>query len=54
MCIGREFALMEGQLALAMLAQRYRPSAIDGYEPQLKLSATLKTSNGVHVGLENR
>ena len=54
MCIGREFALMEGQLALAMLVQRFRPCGIPGYTAQRKLSATLKTSNGVCVKLAER
>ncbi|MEM7132381.1 MAG: cytochrome P450 [Chloroflexota bacterium] len=54
MCIGREFALMEGQLALAMMAQRFRPSAIEGYEPQLRLSTTFQTKSGLRVKLSER
>ncbi len=54
MCIGREFALMEAQMALAMMMQRYQPSAIPGYAPKLKLSSTLKTSNGICVNMARR
>ncbi|MEM7132378.1 MAG: cytochrome P450 [Chloroflexota bacterium] len=53
-CIGREFALMEGQLTLAMFVQRFQAYPIDGYEPKLKLSGTLTTSNGIRVRLARR
>jgi cytochrome P450 len=54
LCIGREFALMEGQLILARAAQRFQPLAIPGRVAQLQLSALLHTRNGVWVRLKER
>ena len=54
LCIGREFALMEGQLILARAAQRFQPLAIPGRVAQLQLSALLHTKNGVWVRLKER
>jgi cytochrome P450 len=53
-CIGMDFALMEGQLALAMVAQRYKltKTTEDLVEPQL--STTLRPKGGVVVKLEKR
>jgi cytochrome P450 len=53
-CIGKEFALMEGQLILARVAQRFQASAIPGRVAQLQLSALLHTKNGVWVRLKER
>jgi cytochrome P450 len=53
-CIGKEFSLMEGQLILARVAQRFQPSAIPGREPQMQLSGSLHTRNGVWVRLTER
>jgi cytochrome P450 len=54
MCIGKDFALMEGQLALAMTAQRYQ--MMPTVEPQARpqLSATLRPEGGVKVKLLKR
>lgn len=54
MCIGRDFALMEGTLALAMLAQRYTVEAIPGRTAQLSMSITLRPKGGVAVRLTPR
>ncbi|MBV7333214.1 cytochrome P450 [Chloroflexi bacterium TSY] len=54
MCIGREFALMEGQLVLAMLVQRYQFSADKDVKPQLKLSSTLRAKDGIQLQVRHR
>jgi cytochrome P450 len=54
MCIGRDFSIMEGQLALAMIMQRYRISAIPGRTAQLKLSTVLKAKDGIVVNVAKR
>lgn len=53
-CIGKEFALMEGQLILARIAQRYQVSAVPGREARLHLGTTLRAKNGVWVSLAPR
>ncbi len=53
-CIGRDFAMMEAQLILAMLFQRYRISAVPGSVVEPELSATLRPKNGVTVKLTAR
>jgi cytochrome P450 len=50
-CIGRDFALMEAQLLLAMLLQRYRITAA-GHIATPKLTATLQPKDGVWVNLK--
>ncbi len=54
MCIGRDFALMEGQLALAMAVQRFRITQSAEHSAQPQLSATLRPKGGVTVSLEKR
>ncbi|MDY7229374.1 cytochrome P450 [Hyalangium rubrum] len=53
-CIGKEFSLMEGQLILARVAQRFQASAIAGRMPQVQLGGSLNTRNGVWVRLKQR
>ncbi|MEM7116493.1 MAG: cytochrome P450 [Chloroflexota bacterium] len=54
MCIGKEFALMEGTLVLARLAQRFDMGAIAGKVAKPRPSATLQPKDGVFVKLSNR
>jgi cytochrome P450 len=54
MCIGRDFALMEGQLALAMTAQRYQITQAGEPRPRLQLASTLRPAGGVKVKLAKR
>lgn len=53
-CIGKEFSLMEGQLMLARIAQRFQASAIPGRVAQVQLSTTMHTRDGVWVRLQAR
>lgn len=54
MCIGRDFALMEAQLVLAMMVQRYKLWNLDRREPAPKLSTTLQPRGGVNVSIARR
>ncbi len=54
MCIGRDFAMMEGQLALAMVIQRFNVSAIPGRVVKPQLTSTLRPKGGVPVKLTKR
>src|SRR6266498_1275324 len=54
MCIGKDFALMEGQLALAMTAQRYQMIKTSDPHARPQLSATLRPEGGVKVKLLKR
>lgn len=48
-CIGMDFAIMEGVLALAMLVQRYRVSLVPDQDMTPNLSATLKPRKDIYV-----
>jgi cytochrome P450 len=52
-CIGRDLSLMETQIVLAMLLQRFRIAAVPGRVVWPKLGATY-VPNGLHVFLEPR
>lgn len=54
LCIGREFALLEAQLVLATIAQRYRLRLVPGrvVEPQFLVS--LRPRDGLPMTLERR
>ncbi len=54
MCIGKDFAMMEGQLALAMVAQRYKITKTSEHPAEQQLAATLRPKGGVVVKLEKR
>ncbi|HEX2623525.1 MAG TPA: cytochrome P450, partial [Phototrophicaceae bacterium] len=53
-CIGRDFALMEGQLILTKIAQRYNVHAIPGKVAAPHVSTTLRTKDGVWVTISKR
>lgn len=53
-CIGKEYAMLEGQLVLANLAQRYRIVAGQGSAPKATLSATLRMQGGRSLRLTRR
>ena len=52
MCIGRHLAMMEMQLILAMVAQRYRPHLAPGYHVDLKAGTSLRAKGGMWMTLE--
>lgn len=53
-CIGKEFSLMEGQLILARIAQRYQVLAVPGREPQVHIATSIRAKDGVWVHLKAR
>ncbi len=53
-CIGNEFAITEGVLALVMLLQRYRIDVLPGQEVNPKLSATFAPSKKIMATLQAR
>lgn len=52
MCIGRHLAMMEMQLILAMVAQRYQPRLAPGYHVELKAGTSLRAKGGMWMTLE--
>jgi len=53
-CIGSHFALMEGHLVLAMLAQRFRLELVPGQRTAPRAWMTLQPSPGVRVTVRHR
>ena len=53
-CIGNEFAAMETQLVLAIVAQRYRLRLVPGHPVEALALLTLRQRNGVLMTLEPR
>lgn len=54
MCIGNNFALMEGTLILATLARRFRPRLPDGRMPEALPLITLRPADGLPMIIERR
>jgi cytochrome P450 len=53
-CIGRDFALMEGQFILSKLMQRYVLTAVPERQVKPRIGLTLRTQNGVFVTIKRR
>jgi cytochrome P450 len=51
LCIGRNFAIMQAQLLLAMLFQRYRVSLVPGHKVEPQAAIALRPRNGILVTL---
>lgn len=54
MCIGNNFALMEGQLLLAMMAQRYHVREVPNQTVQRQVAITMRPKGGLWVRFEKR
>ena len=54
MCIGRNFALMEKQVVIIRVLQRYNLSLVPNHKVELLPSLTLKPRNGVKMVLEKK
>ena len=54
MCIGNNFAMIEGQMLLAMMIQTYAFELDPAYEPELDLAITLRPGNGLPMRLRRR
>ena len=53
-CIGMDFAMMEGPLVLAMVAQRFKVNTISDKPTKPMLSSTLRPKGGLPVTLQPR
>ncbi|KRV49941.1 hypothetical protein AQ490_17920 [Wenjunlia vitaminophila] len=53
-CIGNVFALMEVTLALAMITQRYRLDLLPGFDPEPKVTVTLRPKHEMAMLLHRR
>ncbi len=51
LCIGHRFAMMEGVLVMAMVAQRYRLELVPGYKVEPEPMITLRPRNGLKMTL---
>ena len=51
LCIGRDFALLEAQLILATVAQRYRPRLVPGHPVESEPLITLRPRRGLPMTL---
>ena len=54
MCIGNEFALMEGVLALATIAREYRLRPVPGQKVEPEALITLRPRGGLPMYVEQR
>jgi cytochrome P450 len=54
LCIGQHFAPMEAQLALAMIAQRYRLRLVSGQRIEPQVMVTIRPCSGVQMTLHRR
>ncbi|MCZ7567118.1 MAG: cytochrome P450 [Ardenticatenaceae bacterium] len=53
-CIGNAFAMMEAQLILAMVAQRYRLDLVPGHSVEAEPTVTLRPRHGILVTLHEQ
>ena len=53
-CIGNHFAMMEAQLALATIAQRYSLRLVPGHQVEIKLLLTIQPRYGLPMTLHSR
>ncbi len=54
LCIGNNFALMEGQLLLAMMAQRYEVRVVPNQVVEREVAITMRPKHGLKVTLNRR
>jgi cytochrome P450 len=54
MCIGREFAMLEMQIVLAMLLQRYRFELVETHPIELEPRITLRPKYGIQMKMSER
>jgi cytochrome P450 len=53
-CLGNHFSLLETHIMLAILAQRFDPGFLPGYQADFSIEALLKISNGLPMILRQR
>ena len=50
-CIGQNFALMEAQLCLAMLVQRFRLELVPGHKVEPRPMISLRAGTGIRMAV---
>ena len=53
-CLGNHFSLLETHIMLAILAQRFDPQFVPGYDADFKITGLLEIDNGLPMILEKR
>jgi carotenoid epsilon hydroxylase len=53
-CVGDQFAVMEAVVALAVVLRRYKVSLVPGQDIGLTTGATIHTTNGLYMTVEER
>lgn len=53
-CLGDKFAMMEGQMVLAAVAQRYQLRLAPGFVPQPQAVGTLRPATGMPMFVQER
>ncbi|WP_263416904.1 cytochrome P450 [Terriglobus albidus] len=53
-CMGEHFAIMQGVLVLATLAQQWSPALLDGQQVELRPQITLRPKESIHFSLKRR
>src|SRR5207247_3026037 len=54
LCIGSNFAMMEAQLVLATIAQRYQLRLVPGHPVEPQMLVTLRPKYGLHMTIHRR
>jgi cytochrome P450 len=54
MCIGNNFAMMEGQIILSMIEQRFRVALDPGHKIEMEPLITLRPKYGIHATIDAR
>jgi cytochrome P450 len=54
LCIGSNFAMMEAQLVLATIAQRYQLRLVPGHPVEPQMLVTLRSKYGLHMTIHRR
>ncbi|MBI1392581.1 MAG: cytochrome P450 [Alphaproteobacteria bacterium] len=53
-CVGLNFALMEGAMAIAALARRFRFALAPGFTPEMEARVTLRPKGGMRMVIQRR
>ncbi len=48
-CIGKEFAMIEGQVIMSLILQRFTFAPVPNFKPEIALGISLGSMNGIHV-----
>ena len=48
-CIGKYFAIMEGQVIASRVLRKVRLEPVEGFEPELSFRVTMQSANGIRM-----